>query len=97
MYLIVQEETLLDTVDVQVSLKRVDNDESLVLFVNNLIIEKGHIMALPSSLYKINSGEVCFLTSAARSFQRILLEQSENANEVAGMTDNDWALLVEDY
>ena len=95
-YLIVQEETVLDSNDVQIVLKRA-SDEEVVLSIRSLVVEKGHIMALPSSLYKISGGEVHFSTSAARSFEKILNEQLEKADEDVAMTDDDWAILVEDY
>ena len=96
-FLIVEEETLLCTNDLTIGLKRVCDGEKISMNVESLVVEKGHIMALPCNLYEVKQEEVIFTTSAAKSFQKILLQRLEDPEEQVTMTDDDWALLLEDY
>lgn len=96
-FMIVEEEILLSSNEMVVGLKRVTNGENVSMNITDLVVKNGHIMALPCNLYKVKEGEVLFTSSAAKSFQKVLLQGLENPDEVIRMTDDDWALLLEDY
>ena len=95
-YYVVEKETLLDDVDVHIPVVSVDGDEKILMSNSKLVDEKGHIMALPSSLYSIAGGELMFSTSAAKLFEATIFQEVE-PDRHTGMNDDDWAMLVEDH
>ena len=92
-YYVVEKETVLNDVDVHIPVMTVDGDERVLLSNSKLFCEKGHIMALPSSLYSVAGGELKFSTHAAEVLATLL--QSVEPDSHTGMNDDDWALLVE--
>ena len=95
-YYVVEKETVLDDVDVHIPVVAIDGDETILLSNSRLVGEKGHILALPSTLYSIAGGDLLFLTSAAKMFEATILREVENDSRIS-MNDDDWASLVEEY
>ena len=95
-YYVVESDTALDDDGVHVPVVTVDGSENLAILNSDLVGERGHIVALPSTLYRISRGHLVLCTPAAEEFGRILRDECQQTENVL-MTEEDWALLVESY
>ena len=95
-FYVVEKDTLLEDVNVHIPVMALDGNEQLLMRNTQLVGEKGHIMALPSNLYRIIGGELVLSTPAAKEFEETIRQQGQ-PEEDARMNDEDWAMLLEDY
>ena len=87
-YHVVEVSTALDDEGVHVPVVTVDGSEKLAILHSDLVGDRGHIMALPSTLYRISRGQLVLCTPAAEEFDRILCEEyQQRDNEL--VTEED--------
>ena len=89
LHLIVTKELLLCSEDLHLDVKTVDGKNEYCLQLNTFLCNKGHIVAIPSSLYHIEDGNIVI--------QDTVLHQLECIPSVQAVshTDIEWEALLE--
>ena len=89
MFLIVQNDILLNNDDVQISVCFPDGTISFVVSADKLVTESGQIMTLPMQLYQVVDGEIRLSDAVSRDFEELL------HNQGGMLSDEEWALLID--
>ena len=89
MFLIVQEDVLLQDVDVEISVNFPDVTVGFHISSNKLLVENGQIMVLPPQVYDVEDGEVILSDVVAAEFHYL------SDNQGADLTEEEWAVLID--
>ena len=89
MFLIVQEDVLLNDRNVKISVCFPDGTISFLISSDKLVAQRGQIMALPMQLYDVVDGEVQLSDAVSKEFELLSQNQGEE------LSDEEWAVLVD--
>ena len=89
MFLIVQEDVLLQDVDVKISVKFPDVTVGFHISSDKLLVENGQIMVLPPQVYDVKDGEVILSDVVAAEFHHL------SDNQGSDLTEEEWAVLID--
>ena len=90
LHLIVTEELVLSNEDLHLSVKTVDGKNEYCLELNKFLCDQGHIVAIPSSLYAIEDGNIMIQDTVLHQLEYIQTHQP------VSRTDKEWEALLED-